>query len=74
MKSKEIARIIIKNGDEIIVTKNQFFEEYPDKIELWEEYEKGFITKIKGWYKKSILFIITKKEIEELQNKELEEI
>lgn len=64
MKTKEIGRIIVKNGDEVVIEDNQFFEGYPNKIELWEEYEKGYIHKIKGWYKKSILFIITKEEIE----------
>lgn len=57
-----ITKIVTKKRDSIIPKKNEFFEEFPKSIELWER--MGTIHdkivghwKIKGWHKKNIILI-----------------
>jgi len=54
VKKEKIERIVLCNGNVVELSNNQFFEEYPNKVELWEKKGK-LLYKIKGWYNKSIL-------------------
>jgi len=53
VKKEKIERIVLCNGNVVELSNNQFFEEYPNKVELWEKKGK-LLYKIKGWYNKSI--------------------
>ena len=68
----KISRIVTNKSHVIVPAENQYFSETLKRVELWEEIKTGYRYKVKGWNKKSLLWIFLEDKVDEEASHELD--